>query len=126
MIDVLSTALIVATLLAAAWLAVYVALGRWLEVSKRDVLALLALVVVVLIGLIVQAVYGVVAVSTTGRNIESATFVAYLIGTPVVLILAAYWSLTERSRWGPGVLLIGCVAATVMVVRLHQIWGAHG
>lgn len=126
MIDALSTALIVATLVAAVWLAVYVTLARWLEVSKKDVLALLALVVAILIGLIVQAVYGVVAVSTAGRHIESATFVAYLIGTPVVLVLAVYWSLTERSRWGPGVLMIGSLAATVMVVRLQQIWSAHG
>lgn len=126
MTDALSIVLISLSLVAAAWSAVLAVIGRWLQLSKRDVLALLALVALVLLGLLVQAVYGFVALAGTDQEIDTGSFVLYQLGAPIILGLATYWGLTERSRWGPGVLLVGCLAVPVMVVRLQQLWAGHG
>jgi hypothetical protein len=58
--------------------------------------------------------------------VEKLTYGGYLVGALVVLPLAALWALAERSRWGPGVVLVGCLAIPVLIVRLGQIWEAHG
>ncbi|MGA6164603.1 hypothetical protein [Amycolatopsis magusensis] len=44
----------------------------------------------------------------------------------LIVPLATAWSMAERSRWGPGVLVAGCLAIPVMAVRLQQIWAGHG
>jgi hypothetical protein len=43
----------------------------------------------------------------------------------VIVPVAALWALAERSRWGPGVLVIGCLAVPVMILRLGQVWHGH-
>lgn len=51
-----------------------------------------------------------------------ATFIAYLIGVVLIPIAACFWGLVERSRWGPAVIIVGCVAVAFMFVRMLQIW----
>jgi len=36
--------------------------------------------------------------------------------------LAVLWGLIERNKWSTVVLGVACLAAAVMVYRMHQIW----
>ncbi|MGH3761871.1 hypothetical protein [Actinophytocola sp.] len=125
MIDALSTTLTFVALGAAAWAAVLMIVNRpvlprrWFGLGLLGVLALLEL------GLLAQAVAGFVAMFTTDRELDELAFAGYLLGPLVIVPLAAFWSLAERSRWGPGVLLVGCLAIPVMILRLGQVWDAH-
>lgn len=52
----------------------------------------------------------------------TATFIAYLIGVVLIPVAACFWGLVERSRWGPAVIIVGCLAVAFMFVRMLQIW----
>jgi hypothetical protein len=120
MIDKFATALIIAALVVAIWPLVLVMLNRRVGPPVLAVLALLEL------ALLVQAVMGIVNLAGTDRDVAGVTFVGYLIGSLLILPLAAFWSLAERSRWGAGVLVIGCLVIPVLIVRLNQIWAGNG
>jgi hypothetical protein len=72
--------------------------------------------------LLVQLVAGLVAVASTDRDIDGATFIGYLFGIAVLPPLAAVWALVERTRWGSAVIAVLGIVVAVMVVRLDQIW----
>lgn len=76
--------------------------------------------------LLVQLVGGLIAAAGTERDIETATFVGYLVGIAVLPPLAAGWALLERSRWGCAVIVVLGIVVAVMVVRLNQIWVGSG
>ncbi|TDP98024.1 hypothetical protein [Labedaea rhizosphaerae] len=114
-LPVLATSLITATLVTALWSLVLLLLSR--PIGKRYLLGALGLIEV---ALLVQAVLGIVRLP--GHHIEAATFVGYLLASLVILPLAGWWSLQERTRWGVGVLLVGSLAVTVMIVRMNQLW----
>jgi hypothetical protein len=120
MIDTLATALIIASLVAAIWPLVLVLLNRRAGTLLLGVLAVLEL------GLLVQVVAGIVNLIGTDRPVSGATFVGYLLGSLVILPVAAFWALAERSRWGAGVLVLGCLVIPVLIVRLNQIWAGQG
>lgn len=121
----LSSTLIFVALGAALWSLVLMIVNvpvlprRWFGLGLLGVLALLEL------GLLVQAVLGFVRMFTADRELDELTYGGYLVGSLAVLPLAAFWALAERSRWGPGVLLAGCLTIPVLIVRLGQIWEAH-
>jgi hypothetical protein len=117
----LATALIIATLVCALWSLVLLSLSR--PVGKVWLLGALALVEVALVA---QAVAGLVALATQHRHVDAPTFVGYLLGSLVILPAAGWWAVNERSRWGVGVLLIGCLVMPVMIVRMNQIWSGFG
>jgi hypothetical protein len=121
----LSSTLIFVALGAALWSLVLMIVNvpvlprRWFGLGLLGVLALLEL------GLLGQAVLGFVRMFTADRELDELTYGGYLVGSLAVLPLAALWALAERSRWGPGVLLVGCLTVPVLIVRLGQIWEAH-
>jgi hypothetical protein len=115
----LATALLIASLIGAVWSAVLLALSR--PVGKRILLGALGLIEV---GLLVQCVVGIVAFATQHRHVSGVTFIGYLVVSLVILPAAVWWSVTDRSRWGVGVLLIGCLVIPVMIVRMNQIWSS--
>lgn len=125
MIDSLAVALTVLALVAAAWALVLVVLDKPLTLETKPTLGVAGLVVLLEVGLLVQAVIGVVRLVGLDREISGATFVGYLLGPVVVLPLAGFWSIAERSRWGAAVLVVGCLSVPVMIVRLHQVWSGH-
>jgi hypothetical protein len=90
--------------------------------ANNPILAVLALVEV---GLLAQLVVGIVMVSRGHEGVEVVTYVGYLVGSLVILPLAALWSLSERSRGGTAVLLIGLLVVPFLFLRLHQIWSTH-
>ena len=55
----------------------------------------------------------------TGSGLE---FWAYLVSVVLVPPLAVLWGLIERNKWSTVVLGVACLAAAVMVYRMHQIW----
>jgi hypothetical protein len=124
-INPLAVVLTTLALVAAAGALALVIANRPLALRTRPTTALLALAVLLEVGLIGQAVIGVVELTGTTRSIEGLTFVGYLIGPVVVLPVAAVWGLTERTRFGPAVLAVGCVSIPVMILRLTQIWAGH-
>jgi hypothetical protein len=126
MVDGLATVLTFAALGVALWALVLVVINRPFDLRKPYGLALAGAVLVLELGLLAQAVTGIIAMANDDRTIERLTFVGYLLGPVLIVPLAAVWSLTERTRWGPTVLVVGCVTIPVLIVRLRQIWDGHG
>ncbi|OXM69549.1 hypothetical protein [Amycolatopsis vastitatis] len=122
MIEPLATTLTFAALAAAVWALALIALNRPVDLCRPDSRALLGLLTLIELGLLVQAAAGIVNLFTAEREFEHLTFGAYLIGLPFVLPVATAWAMAERTRWGPGVLVIGAVAVPVMTLRLSQVW----
>jgi hypothetical protein len=71
-------------------------------------------------------VAGVVNLTGTDRDVDGLSFGGYLLGSLFVLPIGGFWALAERSRWGPGVLVVACLAVPVMVLRMQQIWAGTG
>jgi hypothetical protein len=113
----LATALTLAALVCAAWSLALVVLNRTPGTAMLGVLALLEL------GLLAQAVIGVVKLAGTDRQVSGITFVGYLVASLLIVPAAVFWSLAERTRWGTTVLLVGCLVVPVVIVRMDQVWG---
>jgi hypothetical protein len=119
-ISTYATALIIAALAVALWALGLVVLNKTPNTITLGLLALLEL------ALLVQVVLGIVNLATTDRDVSGATFVGYQIGSLLILPVAAFWALAERTRWGTTVLIIGCLVIPVLIARLNQIWNAGG
>ncbi|MFE9750285.1 hypothetical protein ACFYOT_35725 [Saccharothrix saharensis] len=127
MIQVLATALTVVALVAALWSLVLVVTDRPITLATKPTLGLAAVVVLLEAGLLVQAVVAAVRVFGADRGeVDLATFLGYLVASIAVLPVGAFWALGDRSRWGAGVLAVACLSVPVMVLRLDQLWAAHG
>ncbi len=120
MVDVLPTVLLVASLLAAAWALVLVVIDRAVGMFLLGYLALVEL------GLLALAVTGFVGLAGTDREVDGLSFGGYLVGALFVLPLGGAWALAERSRWGPGVLVVACLTIPVLILRMNQIWDGAG
>jgi hypothetical protein len=118
-VDALAASLIVGMLVFAGLCLVMTALNR--RVGR----SLLAVAAVGEAGLLVQVVWAVVRLAGGGRPEGGlAVFIGYLIGSLVILPVAAAWGLGERTRWGPAVLAAGFLVMAVLIVRMQQVW--HG
>ena len=106
-------------LVGAAWAALLMGLDRRLH---DPLFWLLAAVEMVLLGLLVG---GCVGLARTDRDIDGLTFVGYLVSIVLVLPFAVAWAASERSRWGTGVLLSGCLTVAVLALRLTQLWAGQ-
>ncbi|WP_158884578.1 hypothetical protein [Amycolatopsis anabasis] len=120
MISGFAVTVAVCSLIVAAWSFLLAARNRE---PRRALLAGLAVVELLLVA---QLVIGVVLLAGGERPGSLATYLAYLIGSLLVLPVGAAWALAERSRSSTAVLGIACVAVPVMVLRLWEVWGgAH-
>ncbi|RSM73032.1 hypothetical protein DMH04_41845 [Kibdelosporangium aridum] len=126
MVDVFATVLTFAAIGLAVWGLVLIVLNKRFALNRPYGLALAGAVLVLEFALLVQLVIGLVNVFTTDRAVDKWTFIGYLAGPVLILPLAAVWAAAERSRWGSGVLVIGCLTIPVLIVRLRQIWDGHG
>lgn len=81
--------------------------------------ALLLVEVLLVIQLVVALVAPAAGNTPTGNPLE---FYTYLVSALLLLPLAAFWALVERSRWSTIVLGVACLAAAIMVYRMLQIW----
>lgn len=118
MIDPLQTILIVAGLLLAGIVLVYVILDRepdWTLLGITSTVELLALV---------QMVIGFVQVARGTHEVDAVNFIGYLLTIVLILPIAFVWSLAERSRGATSVLAVAALTVTFLVVRLGQVWVA--
>lgn len=123
MIAPLATGLIALSLLIAVWGLAKVLRHSPLDAQRhRSDLALVGALAVLEVGLLVQTVVGFVRLAG-GAQVSGALFGGYAIGALVVVPAAGLWALADRSRGGPGVLVVCGLVIAVMVLRLEQIWG---
>lgn len=125
MIEVLATVLTYLALVGAVWSAVLVVANKPIELRRWHGLWLYGLVIVLEVGMLTQLVVGIVKLAGDNRHIETATFLGYLITMVLIPPIAAFWALLERSRWGPVVMVVGCLTIPVLIIRLRQVWEAH-
>ncbi|WP_199429672.1 hypothetical protein [Qaidamihabitans albus] len=120
MITEFAIAVALCALAVAVWSFVLVARNR---APRRPLLIGLALVEALLI---VQMVIAAVLLISGERPASMVTFLAYLVGSLLVLPLGTVWALAERSRSGTAVLGVACVTVPVLVLRLHEVWSGSG
>ena len=117
MVGPLATVLVLLSLGLAAWAGVLAGLdrqpGRGL---LRGLVALQAL-------LLVQAAVAVVLLLQGERPASVASFVGYLVVSALIVPVATYWSLEEKTRWSTLILVAACLTVSVLVGRLLMVWG---
>ena len=113
---VVPTIIIVAGLALAGYALLMTALNRRMGIGLLAALGVLEILLLVLVGLIVARL------ASGGRPAGLATLIGYLIAMPLVPLVAGFWGLLERSRWGPAVVAVAGLVAAVLIVRLHEIW----
>jgi hypothetical protein len=107
---------IVAGLALAGYALLMTALNRRMGIGLLAALGVLEILLLVLVGVIVARLAG------GERPAGIATLIGYLIAMPLVPVVAGFWGLLERSRWGPAVIAVAGLVAAVLMVRLHQVW----
>ncbi|HYG95251.1 MAG TPA: hypothetical protein VD859_16870 [Nocardioides sp.] len=85
-------------------------------------LALAAIEVLVL----VQLVWGCIALGGSERDVSGVTFVSYLVSVVLAPVVGAFFSLAERSRVGTTILLLAVATVAGLEARLVDIWSAGG
>lgn len=79
------------------------------------------------LALLVQVVLAIVKLAGGERpDGGMPTFIGYLIGSLLILPLAALLGLGERSRWGTAVVAGGFLVIAVLTVRMQQVWQVSG
>src|SRR5690606_25346713 len=78
------------------------------------------------IGLVAALVGGIVALGRTDRDVEGVLFVSYLVTTVLIPPAAVVWGVTDRSKWGTGVVVVAMVTVAALVLRVLQIWETPG
>lgn len=76
--------------------------------------------------LIVQLVWSLIALGGRTEPIDTVVFVGYVISCVIVPPVATVWGLSDRSRWGTGVIVIGMITAAVLCLRVISIWNETG
>lgn len=117
---------VLANSLAGVGLVLAVAVGLFSYLSRPPPLVLTAAVGVLAAAVVVQAVIAVALLISGERAEEQATFIGYLLFSVLVLPAAFAWARAEPGRWGSGVLAVGCLTLSVMIVRMGQLWGIGG
>jgi len=82
--------------------------------------------VVVAAVVLLQAVIAGVLLVGGETPAEQGTFIGYLFFSVFVLPAAIAWARAEPGRWGNGVLAVGCLTLSVMIVRMVQLWDMTG
>lgn len=109
--------LLVASLLFAAVVLVYVVLDR---TPDWGLLGLAAVIEALTLVLLVVAVVQVGDVDLSGGRL--ITLFGYLLAGLVLLPIGFVWSLAERSRGATAVLMVAGLAQAFVVVRVMQVW----
>lgn len=102
------------------------AYAGWLTVRRQTFSdALFYVMAVVEVLLVAQLVAGCIALGQTSRDIDGVTFVSYLVTVVAVPVAAVLWGVSDKSRWGTGVVVIGMVTVAALCLRLLDIWAGY-
>lgn len=102
------------------------AYAGWLTLRRRTFDDGLFYVVAALeVLLVAQLVGGCVALAQTTRNVDGVTFVSYLVTVVLIPVAAVLWGVSDKSRWGTGVVVIGMVTVAALCLRLLDIWSGR-
>ncbi|WP_375003656.1 hypothetical protein [Aeromicrobium sp. CTD01-1L150] len=74
------------------------------------------------VALLAALVGGCVALAQTSRDVDGVLFVSYLVTVVVIPPAALIWGISEKSRWGTGVVVVALVTVAALVLRVHGIW----
>jgi hypothetical protein len=106
---------------------VLMAWAGWLTIRNRPVNnALFYAVAGLEIALVAVAVVGFIALAVTERSVDGVTFGGYLVTIVVIMPIGIAWGASDKSRWGPGVVVISAFVVIVLTWRLVQIWQGIG
>ncbi len=117
----LATATIAVSLAVALWAVVQliggIPLGRPLQIAVGVLEAVV----------IAFAIWGVVSMVGDTHEFARWEVIGYLLGMCLLPIGALWWTRTDRTRAGTGVLLVIALVMPVLVLRVQQVWaGPHG
>jgi hypothetical protein len=112
----LAIAIIIGSLLVAAWCFVAARRDRWIDRSH------LAGLILVEVAVVAQAVAASVRIAGGERPVQFATFLGYLVTALIMLPLVGVLAFMERTRWGSVIAGSGGVVVAVLVLRLQQVW----
>lgn len=79
--------------------------------------------VLLLVQLVVALVAPAVGNAPTGNLLE---FYTYLVSAILLVPLAGFWALIERTKWSTVILGVAALAVAVMLYRMFQIWTMQG
>ena len=116
MYQALALAIMISSLLVAAWCFVAARRNRWIDWSH-----LIGLIVVEL-AVLAQAIIAGVRIAGGERPVGLLTFLGYLVTSAIMLPLTVGLSFMERTRWGAVIAGAGAVVVAVLVLRLQQVW----
>ncbi|GAA5178366.1 hypothetical protein GCM10023322_05390 [Rugosimonospora acidiphila] len=114
------TAVIITSLLAAAWCLVTTLRKRPIGIGELVAMGVAQALV------ITQIVISVVHLVQGQRPHELATFIGYLVAIFVILPVAGVLAKMEPTRWGSLIATVGGLVVAVLIVRLNQIWTGVG
>ena len=118
--DGLAIAIMIFSLLLAAWCVAAMVRRRWLNLSHLVGLGVLE------VALLTQAGLAIAGIAGGHRPTEFVTFIGYLVTSVLFVPLCVGLAALERTRWGSAIAAGGCVVATVLTLRLQQVWQLHG
>lgn len=121
----LSLALTALCLAATVWAAVKILRRTPLRLDPPADRALLGLLALVELGLVAQAVTGLV-LAGSNPGLPLLSFAVYLLGVLLILPAGVFWALVDRTRAGAGVLVVACLTVPAVILRTHQVWGTGG
>ncbi|SOD70906.1 hypothetical protein SAMN05892883_0537 [Jatrophihabitans sp. GAS493] len=86
--------------------------------------AFVAALIVLEVGVVLQALLDVAALLRGDHGDDVATNVGYLITSVLILPVTALAVRMDRGRWGSAALAVGCLLLAVVSARLLQTLGA--
>ncbi|WP_149359790.1 hypothetical protein [Lolliginicoccus suaedae] len=104
------------------WTFIKVVADSPLDPARRADKALLGTLGLIELLTIAQSILGVVLLIAGDRDIDTLTFVLYLVGVPLILPIAVWWALGDRTRAGAGVLTVALLSVPIMVLRMYAVW----
>ena len=111
-----ATAIVIASLLLAAWAVVLLIANRAPDRVLVGAAAVLELAVVVFV------VGGIASMVGTDHDFARAEFVCYLLACVAIVPAAVWWMKDEKSRAASGVLAVVFLVLPFLVLRVQQVW----
>ena len=111
-----ATAIIVVSLLLAAWAVVLLIVNR---PPGRALWAALGVLELLLVAFLIG---GVVQMLGSDRDFARLEFVGYLVLSPVIPIGSWWWTRGDTTRIGSAIVMVVGLVMPMLVLRIQQVW----